>query len=365
MRADTADYRALFLSDTPLMDARAPIEFARGAFPHAANLPLMSDRERHEVGLCYTQQGPDAAIALGHRLVSGEVKASRLAAWAAFANAHPDGYLYCFRGGMRSQIVQTWLREEAGIAYPRVTGGYKAMRGFLLETIAKAAHPTAMVVLGGMTGTGKTDVLTGLAQGIDLEGHAHHRGSSFGKRVRAQPAQIDFENALAIDILRRQDAGHRVLVFEDEGQTVGGRSMPFDLYQAMQQCPLVWLEDTLEHRIERILRDYVVNLRAEFIAAYGASDGDARFAERLRQSLDKIAKRLGGERHKRLRAMLDEALDVQRDTGAVDAHRAWIARLLVEYYDPMYAYQRQLKRDRIVMSGDAGAVVAYLRRLGA
>src|SRR3546814_8695178 len=72
------------------------------------------------------------------QLVSGQVKARRVAAWAEFARAHPDGYLYCFRGGLRSQISQAWLKDEAGIEYPRVIGGYKAMRGFLLQTIEDA-----------------------------------------------------------------------------------------------------------------------------------------------------------------------------------------------------------------------------------
>ena len=98
----------------------------------------MNDAERQKVGTCYKQQGQEAAIKLGHQLVNGAVKAERVAAWAAFARANPAGYLYCFRGGLRSQITQQWLKEEAGIEYPRVVGGYKAMRGFLLETTEQA-----------------------------------------------------------------------------------------------------------------------------------------------------------------------------------------------------------------------------------
>ena len=120
-RPDTTDYRALFLSPTPMMDMRAPAEFTRGAFPSALSLPLMSDDERAQVGMCYKQQGQDAAIALGHELVSGDLKAQRLAQWKAFTQQHPQGYLYCFRGGLRSQTVQRWLREE-GIDYPLITG---------------------------------------------------------------------------------------------------------------------------------------------------------------------------------------------------------------------------------------------------
>ena len=170
MRPDCTDFRQLFLDDVPMMDMRAPVEFAKGAFPGVVNLPLMNDQERQKVGTCYKQQGQAAAIALGHQLVSGTTKQARLEAWAAFAKAHPDGYLYCFRGGLRSQIVQGWLRDEAGIQYPRVKGGYKAMRTFLLETTQQAVEECDFVLVGGLTGTGKTDVLHQLDNVLDLEG---------------------------------------------------------------------------------------------------------------------------------------------------------------------------------------------------
>ena len=129
-RPDTDDYRALFLGDAPMMDMRAPKEFTQGSFPCASSLPLMSDDERAQVGSCYKQRGQQAAIELGHQLVSGGLKAQRLAGWVDFARNHPDGYVYCFRGGLRSQTVQQWLRE-AGVDYPLIKGGYKAMRRFL------------------------------------------------------------------------------------------------------------------------------------------------------------------------------------------------------------------------------------------
>ena len=84
-RPDSADYRALFMGDVPMMDMRAPSEFEHGAFPCAASLPLMSDGERAQVGTCYKQEGQEAAIALGHQLVAGELKTERLRAWSDFA----------------------------------------------------------------------------------------------------------------------------------------------------------------------------------------------------------------------------------------------------------------------------------------
>ncbi|MCW3147936.1 tRNA 2-selenouridine(34) synthase MnmH [Stutzerimonas stutzeri] len=358
MRGDTDNYRELFLNDVPMMDARAPVEFAKGAFPGVVNLPLMNDIERQKVGTCFKQHGQQAAIALGHQLVSGEIKAARLQAWSDFVRAHPNGYLYCFRGGLRSQIVQQWL-HEAGIDYPRVVGGYKAMRHFLLETTEQAVEQCAFVLVGGMTGTGKTEVLAQLSNGLDLEGLANHRGSSFGKRATPQPSQIDFENALAIRLLKMRAAGIEQFVVEDEARLVGRCSIPLPLFQGMQQFPLVWLEDSLEGRIERILKDYVIDLCAEFIAEQGET-GFAAFAERLQQSLVNISKRLGGERYQRLALLMDQALAEQARSGAVDLHRGWIEGLLGEYYDPMYAYQRESKAERIEFAGEQRAVVEYL-----
>src|SRR5690606_17471921 len=118
-RTDSDDYRALLLAATPLLDVRAPVEFAAGSIPGAQNVPILDNDERAAVGTAYKHEGQQAAITLGHRLVSGARKAARIARWQAFAAQHPDGYLYCFRGGLRSQTAQAWLRE-AGIELPLV-----------------------------------------------------------------------------------------------------------------------------------------------------------------------------------------------------------------------------------------------------
>jgi tRNA 2-selenouridine synthase len=362
MQENTRDFRHIFLSGAPMMDTRAPIEYSKGAFPGTVNLPLMDDNERHLVGTCYKQKGQQAAIELGHQLVSGALRDQRIAAWADFARAHPNGYLYCFRGGLRSHTVQQWLKTDAGIDYPLVSGGYKAMRTFLLDTTEQAARDCDFVVLGGMTGTGKTDVLLELHNSIDLEGHAHHRGSSFGKRATAQPTPIDFENRLAIDLLKKRDAGTEQFVLEDESRIIGACAIPLPLFERMQQAPVVWLEDSLEHRVNRILRDYVADLCTEFVALHGTEQGFELFAQRLLQSLGKLTKRLGWERYQRLNAQMQAALNIQRRDGPLDLHRDWIEGLLKEYYDPMYAYQRQSKQARIEFAGNQATVLEHLRQ---
>ena len=362
MRDNSAHFRDIFLHDVPMMDVRAPVEFTKGAFPGVINLPLMNDIERQKVGTAYKQEGQQAAIELGHKLVSGDLKQARIEAWAEFTRQHPEGFLYCFRGGLRSQITQQWLKGEAGIDYPRVIGGYKALRNFLIGVTEQAVAECDFVLIGGMTGTGKTEVLQRLDNGLDLEGHANHRGSSFGKHATPQPGQIDFENRLSIDILKKRARHRHQFVIEDEGRIVGSRAVPLALYRTMQAAPMVWLEDSFEGRVERILKDYVIDLCAEFIAVQGLESGFAGYAERLKQSLASITRRLGGERYQRLAAIMDSALQEQERSGDVEQHRAWISAMLGEYYDPMYAYQRDNKHPRIEFAGDQQAIVEYLQQ---
>lgn len=360
MPSDFIGLQTLFLTDIPMMDVRAPVEFNKGAFPNTVNLPLMDDEERRRVGICYKEHGPDKALALGHRLVSGEIKAQRLAGWAEFARANPDGCLYCFRGGQRSSIVQQWLREECDIRYPRVAGGYKAMRTFLIDALASAANECRYTILGGLTGSGKTEVISLLANGLDLEGFANHRGSSFGKRLSPQPAQIDFENTLAIQLLRHRAQGMAHFVLEDESRHIGSLSLPLGLHQQTRRSPMVWLEEPLEARVTRIVDEYVVQLYTELCHMLNEADAHQALSARLHQSLSGIARRLGLERYQRLSALLQHALEHDEQHGDPNRHRAWVAALLTEYYDPMYASQRQRHEERIVFRGARAEVLAYL-----
>ena len=161
-------------------------------------------------------------------------------------------------------------------------------------------------------------------------------------------------------MLKKRAGGIDQFVLEDESRAVGSCALPLPMYQGMQQFPMVWLEDSLQGRVERILRDYVVDLCAEFISVHG-DEGFALFSERLLESLNNVQKRLGGERHRRMLLLMEDALAEQGRSGAVDLHRGWIEGLLREYYDPMYAFQREKKGARIEFAGERGAVIEYLR----
>lgn len=353
--------RSLFVGDVPLLDVRAPVEFAEGAFPAAENHPLIDDEQRQRIGIEYKEAGQEQAIALGGELVSGSVKTERIARWTEFLQRHPDAVLYCFRGGKRSEISQRWLLEETGISCPRVRGGYKAMRRFLLDQLEQNSRQCRPIVIGGRTGVGKTRLLERCAARIDLEALANHRGSAFGQHVQPQPAQVDFENALAIALLKLVDAGNPFFVVEDESRNIGSRHVPPAFFARIETAPLVLLEASEEERVDITLQEYVHDALAEFRADYGKGDAFKRWSDYLIGSVDRIRRRLGGDRHTQVRAMLDAAIERHAVSGDTEGHRPWIAFLLREYYDGMYEYQLARKAERVIFRGERPAVLDFLR----
>ena len=354
-------FRASFLNNTPMMDMRAPLEFTKGAFPGATSLPLMTDQERAKVGTCYKKHGQEAAIKLGHQLVRGEIREQRMAQWLDFAKQHPDGYLYCFRGGLRSRTVQQWLRD-AGVDYPLVEGGYKALRSFLLEEMERLVAKFDFVLVAGPTGSGKTELLMDVDNIIDLEGLANHRGSSFGRNTSPQPSQIDFDNRLAIALMRAEHAGHQRIVLEDECHLIGRNALPLSLHAKMKQSPVLLLDESTSDRQRRIRREYVDEQLASFIERDGIDAGFAAFEEYLTGSLKRINKRLGDLRYRQLLELMQQALKEQQQSGNSARHLEWIAPLMEYYYDPMYSYQLQQKLPRVIFQGDRRSLVDFIHQ---
>lgn len=354
---DEERFAELLLADTPLLDVRSPVEFQHGAFPAAVNIPLLTNSEREQVGKTYRHSGRAAAIALGYTLVAGEARTQRLHQWLDFFRQHPDAALYCYRGGLRSRITQQWL-AEAGLSVPRITGGYKALRRFLMSTVSQASRCYRFLVLGGRTGSGKTHLLNRFANSIDLEGLAAHRGSAFGRRVQEQPAQIDFENRLGVALLRQARFESDWLMLEDESRAIGSVSIPLDFHQCMRDAPLAVIDEPLQFRADVILQDYI---RSNFLA-YKAADSrtyQARFAGFLTDSLGKIQRRLGGQLYSETLARMQSALAMDPESAMLEAHRDWIILLLRHYYDPMYDYQLNRKLERIVFRGDRAEFCAW------
>ena len=356
---EISDYERLLLNGTPLLDVRAPVEFARGSFPAAENHPLLNDDERHQVGIRYKEAGQQAAIDLGHELIHGQLKEERIAAWRDFAQRHPEGALFCFRGGLRSRIVQDWLRE-AGMDYPRVAGGYKAMRRFLLDAFEQAVPRTDFELIAGRTGTGKTRLIHERGDAIDLEGMAHHRGSAFGRRPGGQPVQIDFENRLIIALLRQRAAHTPSVLLEDESHLIGRCHLPPTLQEQMKASPRIEVDEPLDSRVQVTLEDFVLHPLDEYRGWYGDAEAQQKLGEELLAALDRIRKRLGGARHQALRAELENALREQQDRNNPDAHQAWIRALLTDYYDPMYDYMLSKRGGEVLFRGRRDEVRAWL-----
>ena len=361
MRADTNDYLSLFLNDVPLIDSRAPVEFARGAFPTSVNLPLMMDREREQVGTCYKNAGQEAAIQLGHALVNGDIKTQRVQHWVEFAQQNPHGYLYCFRGGLRSQICQHWM-HEAGCDYPRVMGGYKAMRRFLLDQLEAVCSSQQALILAGHTGAAKTDLLQGLPAAVDLEAIANHRGSAFGRKPDGQPSQTDFENRLIINLLKiRHLTPYKTVVLEDESRLIGCCALPLCLRDLMARSPVVMVTSDLDSRVEHSWRNYILRKSQEWCAEVGEELAFDYFAEDLRNALLRISRRLGPERYQQLQKKLEAALTAHK-SGFPDLHKDWIRSLLRDYYDPMYEWHWRRHKNRVVFTGTATEVQQWVHQ---
>lgn len=242
------------LEDPPIIDVRSPGEFLHGHIPDAHSMPLFSDAERAVVGTCYKQTGRDAAVLEGLRIV-GPKLASIVEQAQALA---PDGNIrvHCWRGGERSSSV-AWLLDKAG--FKEVTtlrGGYKAFRDHVL---AAFEQPLDLHVLGGYTGTGKTETLKLLRdqgqQIIDLEAIACHKGSSFGAIGELpQPTTEHFENLLWHN-LHALDP-QRPFWVEDESIMIGRVKIPDGFFACMRNTTLYFAEMPFEERAARLVIDY-------------------------------------------------------------------------------------------------------------
>lgn len=347
-------YKALLVNQTPLLDVRAPIEFEKGAFPGSQNIPLLNDEERRQVGVTYKQQGKHAAIELGHELVCGETKEQRITAWLEFLRHHPEAVLYCFRGGLRSNIASQWIRES-GIEVSVVEGGYKALRRYLL-TQFENQNPSRFRLLSGMTGTGKTDIIHQLKCAIDLEELANHRGSSFGRNISPQPSQINFENRLAIELLKSEDFSE--IILEDESRLIGRCYIPDPMQAVMKNAAIVLVEEPFETRVDRIFNEYIVKLSSQYRQHY--DDWIGPFRDHLLMGVKKMRKRLGSEAFSEISQRIQEAVLAQQNSDDLTLHRDWIKQILTRYYDPMYRYQLAKKEARIQFRGNNREVAEFL-----
>lgn len=295
----------------PVIDVRSPGEYKHAHIPGAISLPLFTDEERKVVGTTYKQQSREAAIRVGLDYFGLKM---RPMVESVIAQCGERGTLlvHCWRGGMRSGAV-AWLLDLYGFKVYSLVGGYKAYRNHVLQVFDQ---PIPLRILGGFTGTGKTELLQQLEKEgdlvIDLENLACHMGSAFGSyKMPPQPTQEMFENLLASELEAKKGQltkGKWPAVWvEDESQRIGNLNLPNAFWQTMREAPIIFLEVAFEKRLNHLVEEY--------------RDCET---DKLVASVERISKRLGPLETKTTLEHLA--------TG----NRTEAFRILLQYYDKRY-----------------------------
>jgi tRNA 2-selenouridine synthase len=306
-----------------ILDIRTPGEFEKARIVDSTNFPLFSDEERAEIGTIYKQVGKKEALLLGLERV-GPRMSSFLEMAEKFHDKQPLA-LYCWRGGKRSESM-AWLLDFGGFDVLQLVGGYKAYRRHVLNFLSNVR--ANLIVLGGRTGTGKTQILHELRtrgeQIIDLEDLANHKGSAFGSLgEHNQPSNEHFENLLFHE-LNSLDLSRRVWV-ENESQSIGVNYIINDFWRLMKTSPLVNIQVESEMRLKNILEVY---------AQYEKED--------LKSCFSKIKKKIGGQNVKEAIGALDKG-DYQK---AVE--------IALWYYDKTYDHCLKKNKSSIVENLECG-----------
>lgn len=322
----------------PVLDVRSPGEYNHAHIPGAHSFPLFDDNERKEVGTTYKQQSREQAIKIGLDFFGPKM---RPMVEQAEAIAEKTGsrtlLVHCWRGGMRSAGV-AWLLDLYGFNVHTLVGGYKSFRRWALEQFEKD-YPLQLI--GGYTGSGKTDLLNALVKKgeaiLDLEGLSHHKGSAFGNIDQPeQPSQEHFENKLALSLRTIQkNAPNRIWV-EDESQRIGRVNIPQVFWQQLRRSPVYFLDIPFEKRLQYI------------IGGYGSLD-----KQKLSDATDRIRKKLGDKN-------ATEAIEFITNGQIAEAFD-----ILLRYYDKLYKkslYNREQADEliRLIEAAEVGEENATL-----
>ncbi len=300
-----------------ILDVRSPKEFNHAHIPQAHSFPLFTDDERKIVGTVYKQKSREDAIKIGLDFFGAKMKPMVQQAEALLqANSSKNIFVHCWRGGMRSNAV-AWLLDLYGFKVYLLKGGYKAYRNWVLQQFEKEY---TLKIIGGKTGSGKTLVINEMQKlhcaAIDLEGLAHHKGSSFGALGELkQPTQEQFENNLATVLLKNNFTKTTIFV-EDESQRIGNVNVPNALWAQMRKAEVLYVDINFEERLKWIVEQY------------GKFEID-----KLKEATIRIQKRLGG-------LILKQTLEHLNNNNLEAAFR-----LLLAYYDREYDKAYNCRQD--------------------
>ena len=317
MPATTPFIETLLDSHLPV-DVRTPLEYLEDHLPGAVNVPLLSNEERVEIGTLYKHEGPHAARRRGLELTAHRFP-EMVEAIARQAAGKPV-LVYCWRGGLRSKTV-TSILDLTGHHAVQLEGGYKSFRNQVSQYFAPYIPPAPLVVLHGMTGTGKTTFLLGLREkghfAVDLEGLACHRGSAFGQLGLNQTLSQKRFETLLWDTLRKAPPGQPIIV-EGESERIGRVSLPGDFYQKMAEGIRIWCHAKLPTRVGRLIEEY----------------GLPEYKEEMAIALQRIRKKLGGKICDELAGNL-ERWELE----------PFMQGLVCDYYDKVYYKNRDWEGD--------------------
>lgn len=294
-----------------LIDVRSPSEYEDATIPGSLNIPLFDDAERAEIGTIYKQVSVQAAKERGLEIVSAKLPAFI----RAFAEIPGKKAVFCWRGGMRSKTTATVL-SLMGIHAYRLSGGYRAYRKWVVDTLESFHFAPRLYVLHGNTGTGKTAILRRLKDRgypvLDLEALAGHRGSIFGQIGLKGHNQKTFDALLLDELLRYADSPY--VLMEAESKRIGKAVLPDFLMRKKDEGRHLWLELPTEARVRHILEDYrPLEHKQECLSAFF-----------------QIKSRI----HTPIAAEIEGCLKTDRYDKAVEM-------LLNHYYDPRYAHSSE------------------------
>lgn len=293
------------LEHIPIIDVRSPGEFEKGHIPNAKNIELFTNEERAVVGTAYKKESKEKAFELGYEFVVP--KLNDFITKAIEVAPNKEVAVHCWRGGQRSNAFADHLIDNGFKKVYLIEKGYKAFRNYVLQ---RFEQPFDIKILGGYTGTGKTEILHFLKQKgqqiIDLEGMANHRGSAFGGiDLPPQPTTEQFENNLFL-VLRSLNLNKPIWV-EDESRAIGKVSIPDVFYHKMRTMPVYFLDVPFQERTKHLVDTYA-NLSQD----------------KLADAIIRITKRLGSEKS-------NLALDALRDKNY---HK--VVEITLFYYDKYY-----------------------------
>jgi len=287
------------------VDVRSPVEYNVDHIPGAINLPIFNDEERKEVGTLYKMAGRENAVKRGAE-IGGRRIVDIINALAEIKDK--EIIIYCARGGMRSGAVAS-LINSLGIKTYRIKDGYRSFRKLVMDQLSTIIIKPRIFVLQGLTGAGKTEILRLISNSVDLEDMAGHRSSLFGGIGLKQNSQKCFETLLwqKLEELKNED----FILFEGESKKVGNSHIPDNIFRQMREAPAIYIETSIERRVEIIKKEYT------------GFDED----ERILKTVNSLKRKLGAQKTDMLIELYNQ--------GDLDQ---FIKILLIDYYDSLYRY---------------------------